>query len=416
MKRLIDIDNNDYKENPNNIDLSEYILVNIINNEESIILQKLYMKNSEGSPLMYFRIINPEEDYKVVPFLEVSIYEGNILGIPIKEIKRSNDFITLEDPLLVDLMKTAYLPKVLSNKENRTINSRPDEPIYGGNRYEEIQNRRLPEISIDDFSSNNFSKKDDMYPTAHLMFGESRTYDFLNIKNKFNLSDNELDKKSGWGRTTVKLRGYASIHVPSTMDELRYSLDFLNRQPYRLTSFVRDDDKSYVLYFPSIKNYSTTQSINIKNDTPNRYKDQEWIEYPPTPRYPYLNERFFSPNVLAVNIGTFAFMELMRLYNNIFSFNLLDEDKYIQLFKGSISQNNIFEKDEKVYNIYVDTYISVRITSDTFNIYNTQINLNMGLPTHVPFRNHFSRWGFFNIRRAYPCNNDKEIFRKERIG
>ena len=47
MKRLIDIDNNDYKENPNNIDLSEYILVNIINNEESIILQKLYMKNSE---------------------------------------------------------------------------------------------------------------------------------------------------------------------------------------------------------------------------------------------------------------------------------------------------------------------------------------------------------------------------------
>ena len=414
MKRLIDIDNNDYKENPNNIDLSEYILVNIINNEESIILQKLYMKNSEGSPLMYFRIINPDEDYKVVPFLEVSIYEGNILGIPIKEIKKSNDFITLEDPLLVDLMKTAYLPKVLSNKENRTINSRPDIPLYGGNRFEEILNGRLPEISIDDFSFRCFSREDDKYPTAHLMFGESRTYDFFNIKDKFNLSNKELDKKAGWGRVNVKLKGYGHIYVPDTMNELMYSLDFLNRQPYRMTTYLREDDKTYVLYFPSIKNLSTTQSRNIKNDTPNRYKDQEWIEYPPTPSYPYFKERFFSANVLGVNMGSFAFLEYVRLFNNIFTFNLLDEEKYIQLFRGSISQNEIYEKNDPRYT-YVDTYISVRITSDTFNIYNTQINLNMGLPTHVPFRNHFSRWGFFNIKRATPYSNEKEIFRKEEI-
>lgn len=396
MNKLIDISNKDYTANPNtDINLNDFEVINIVNHKENIILQKLYSKTGEGSPLMYFRIITPD-NYTTTPFVGVTEYEGNILGLDNRDIKSVDDFVDMNDPLLVDLLETAFLPKILHRKGNGTKNKRPVEPLFGFNRYKAIEDNLLPENTINDFYERTIDRHSSLAYTSHLMFGRSRTFSFYNIDKKTGINMKNVDTKVGWGRVAPQIVSLYNENDPAGQYMVHNVLDYLNRQPYRIsTARMTDPVKGnvYKLAFPYITNLSM---------------DKAFV-YPPTSGGDIVfNDAFFSPSFFNPTQTKQFTSGSNYLYNNIFTFNLLDNDKYLQVFKGLLTSSRISPRtSDKQF--MRNMYISARITDDTFNIYNTQININMDVPTHIPYKDHFSRWGLFKVTREGNYRDVKTI-------
>lgn len=396
MKKLIDISNKDYTTNPNTgINLNDYEVVNVVNYEENIILQKLYSKRGEGSPLMYFRIISPD-DYTDTPFISVTQYEGNVLGLPDEEIKTVDDLVTMNDPLFVDLLETAFLPKILTNKENDLKNERPRNiaPL-GVRRLKAIENKIVPNVTINDLRRTSVSQNTSLAPTSHLMFGKSKFHRYYNMDTKTGINMDNVDNKVGWGKVNITVRYNYIEGKEDDKYEMENCFDYLNRQPYRIATAYKDN--KYYLAFPYITNlqmeyfftYPNMESLN-KYIFEDRFIHRELIG-------PYQSRQFS-------NGTTF-------LYNDIFTFSLLDNGKYLQVFKGSFSKQRLFSTYGYNYDRFWfrTAYISARITDDTFNIYNTQININMNVPTHIPYKDHYSRWGLFKLIRGGEGRDIKTI-------
>lgn len=396
MKKLIDISNKDYTTNPNTgINLNDYEVVNVVNYEENIILQKLYSKRGEGSPLMYFRIISPD-DYSDTPFISVTQYEGNVLGLPDEEIKTVDDLVTMNDPLFVDLLETAFLPKILTNKENDLKNERPRNiaPL-GVRRWKAIENKIVPNVTINDLRRTSVSQKTALAPTSHLMFGESRFHKYYNMDTKTGINMSNVDNKVGWGKINITVRDNYYEGEVDDKYEMENCFDYLNRQPYRIATAYKDN--KYYLAFPYIK----------------QWEREYFFTYPNMER---LNKYIFEDRVIHSELlGPYQSRQFSNgttyLYNDTFTFSLLDNGKYLQVFKGSFSKQKLTSSYNNNYDrfYYRTAYISARITDDTFNIYNTQININMDVPTHILYKDHYSRWGMFKLIRGGSSRDIKTI-------
>ena len=110
MKVLINsIDDNRFTDNPDNINVDDYELVNIISNDtdDFFVFQKLYSKNEGSSGLEYFRILKTPNDLQSIhdtPFIKVVDDLTNFLNIPKNEIHERNEFIDNRNEDFLDFM------------------------------------------------------------------------------------------------------------------------------------------------------------------------------------------------------------------------------------------------------------------------------------------------------------------------
>ena len=75
---------------------------------------------------------------------------------------------------------------------------------------------------------------------------------------------------------------------------------------------------------------------------------------------------------------------------NILSFDLQDDNKYLQLFISNIFPHNMLSNIE--YTNMASTIYGVRIIDNVYNKYITPYNLNLNVSTHLPYADHYSRW------------------------
>ena len=104
----------------------------------------------------------------------------------------------------------------------------------------------------------------------------------------------------------------------------------------------------------------------------------------------------YSDNMINVNAS-----------GTILTFNLEDDNKYLQLFISNIFSQNLFYNMEYIYR--PSTIFAVRIIDNTYNKYITPYNLNLNVTTHLPYIDHYSRWHIQGITN-YLNDTDYTLF------
>ena len=139
MKVLINsIDDNRFTDNPDNINVDDYELVNIISNDtdDFFVFQKLYSKNEGSSGLEYFRILNTPNDPQSVhdtPFIKVVDDLTNFLNIPKNEIHERNEFIDNKNEDFLDFMSSVFMiknPINIPNEYRKPVTVKKED-VYG---------------------------------------------------------------------------------------------------------------------------------------------------------------------------------------------------------------------------------------------------------------------------------------------
>ena len=117
MKVLINvIDDNRYTENPNNINVDDFELVNVqsTDTDDFFVFQKLYSKNEGSTGLEYYRILSTPNDSQSVletPFIKVVDDLTNFLDISKKNLHERNEFIDNKNEDFLDFVNRACFIK-----------------------------------------------------------------------------------------------------------------------------------------------------------------------------------------------------------------------------------------------------------------------------------------------------------------
>ena len=93
-------------------------------------------------------------------------------------------------------------------------------------------------------------------------------------------------------------------------------------------------------------------------------------------------------------------IEPITVSGNILTFDLKDDDKYLQLFISNLFPTNMLSNRSSLN--YTSTIYATRIIDTLYNKYITPYNLNMNVSTHLPYTDHYSRW---HIHKVTNYNN-----------
>ena len=441
MKVLINsIDDNRFSDNPDNINVDDYELVNIISNDtdDFFVFQKLYSKNEGTSGLEYFRILNTPNDAQSVhdtPFIKVVDDLTNFLNIPKREIHERNEFIDNRNEDFLDFMSRVFMiknPINIPDKYKKPVTVKRED-VYGNLEKKLNSDIINPNFNYTIDNLNDEIFKDTKYviePAEVIFHGTNKILDINGLSSlKHNTQDydgithfnltfhnfgiNQLDRSSQYENmyyniddNTITYSGNYKIQ----MSDFKYFDKMIRRFPYVLNTGVeyinnpeqfnlRPNDRRdsyrnmyyYTKYFDFSKtNYKIKLDVNRFMDFPNNYDKIIKRNYDSSKLNILFTSNFYSSQFKPINVS-----------GNILTFDLKDEDKYLQLFISNIFPRDMLSDTAMLHN--VSTIYATRIIDTLYNKYITPYNLNMNVSTHLPYTDHHSRW---HIQKVTSYNNN----------
>lgn len=455
MKILINaIDDNRYKDNPDNINVDDYELVNIQSNDSDdfFIFQKLYSRNEASSGLEYFRILddpNDSEKVKETPFIKVIDDSTNYLNIPKNEIHKRSDFIDNRNEDFLDFMDRVFLIK---------------NPINLPDEYKENTN-----IKFDDILNNTLNKKKGKVRNPNFNYTINHLDDNIFDDTDYNIEPSEvithgINNIFNINNTKSLIRNTANLYNGATHYNLAFPNYFINHlgKDYKKGNIEYNFNENYIKYtntdnntdfkiylsdikymdkiirrMPYVLNTSAEilDNHNLLDSLPNRtanpiyshyydkyyytkYFDLSKTEYKMTrfeePSFDYFNDYKLTKlnydnscigNAIADKLYSTNKPDVLNLSGTIFTFNLEDDDKYLQLYISNIFMQSIFCCENEFEK--PATIRAIRITDATYNKYITPYNINMNVTTHLPYTDHYSRWHIHSIISYFNQNNRK---------
>lgn len=436
MRTLIDtISDKRFTQNPNNINADDYEIVNItsIDTDDFFVFQKLYSKNEGSSGLEYYRLLLTPYDsdsVKDTPFVKVVDDLTNFLNLSKSEIHERHDYIDINNEDFIDFMNRAYFiknpinipdeyKKPLTVKKEDVFNNLPKK--ISGEVINPNFNYTIDLVNEDIFRDTKYI----IEPAEVILHGENKIFDINNISY---LKNNDMNLYNGNTHFNLTFHNYGinmqdnsfdndNISYDKDLNTFTYKLsnpfilkmsDFkfldkmLRRFPYVLNTAVEKIDNPNVYNierktsngkYPNYSNsyyytkYFDFSKTDYKIKTPRRddtidmniYSKLTKENYDSSAMYKLFSRNFYQTELIPYHVS-----------GNILSFDLQDDNKYLQLFISNIFPHNMLSNIE--YTNMASTIYGVRIIDNVYNKYITPYNLNLNVSTHLPYADHYSRW------------------------
>lgn len=436
MRTLIDtISDKRFTKNPNNINADDYEIVNITSSDtdDFFVFQKLYSKNEGSSGLEYYRLLLTPYDsdsVKDTPFVKVVDDLTNFLNLSKSEIHERHDYIDVNNEDFMDFMSRAYFIKNTINIPNEY-----KKPLTV--KKEDVFNNLSKKISGEVINPNfNYTIdlvnedifRDTKYiiePAEVIFHGENKIFDINNISY---LKNNNMNLYNGNTHFNLAFHNYgintqdnslnnANISYDKDLNTFTYKLnhpfvlkmsDFkfldkmLRRFPYVLNTAVEKIEN------PNIYNINKMTSNGTYPNYSNSYYYTKYFDFSKTdykikiPRHDDTIDMNIYSKLTKGSYDSSAMYKLfsMNFYQtelipyhvsgNILTFDLQDDNKYLQLFISNIFPHNMLGNIENTN--MASTIYGVRIIDNVYNKYITPYNLNLNVSTHLPYADHYSRW------------------------
>lgn len=432
MKVLINaIDDNRYTENPNGIIVDDYELVNVQSTDTNdfFVFQRLYSKNEGSTGLEYYRILNTPNDLESVqntPFIKVVDDLTNYLNIPKSNIHDRNEFIDNKNEDFLDFVNRAFFiknPILLPDNYKKAIVIKRDDLFDThkkgqGNIINPNFNYTIDFLNDSILSNTSYV----IEPVENIFHGKNNTFYNNNISSIITENTNLYN---GVTHYNLAFHNYGINKLSANTDYENIYYDFNNNTiSYRMndTYTIKMSDFKYfdkivrrlpyvfntaVEYISEPARYNLTTTAKPEyTDFTNMYYYTRFFDFTKTnnkisksylyfdlPSYERLTTTDYDNSILGNAIRNDLYsdnMVNMNLSGTIFTFNLEDNNKYLQLFISNVFSQNLFYNME--YTFKPSTVFAVRIIDNTYNKYITPYNLNLNVTTHLPYTDHYSRW------------------------
>lgn len=436
MRTLIDtISDKRFTQNPNNINTDDYEVVNItsIDTDDFFVFQKLYSKNEGSSGLEYYRLLLTPYDSDSVrdtPFIKVVDDMTNFLNLSKNEIHERHSYIDVNNEDFIDFIGRAYFiknpinipneyKKPLTVKKEDVFNN-SSKKILSGEVANPNFNYTIDLLNEDIFRDTNYI----IEPAEVIFHGENKIFDINNISYFKNDNMNLYNGNTHFNLIfhnrgiNIQDRSFNDVNIsydkdlntftyrlnnPFTlkMSDFKFFDKMLRRFPYVLNTAVERIDN------PNIYNINRMTSNVVYSNYSNSYYYTKYLDFSKTDykvkitrndkydRNTYnkiTKENYDSSIMNSLFGGTFYQTALIPYHvsGNILTFDLQDDNKYLQLFISNIFPHNMLGNIE--YINMASTIYGVRIIDNVYNKYITPYNLNLNVSTHLPYTDHYSRW------------------------
>lgn len=437
MRTLIDtISDKRFTQNPNNINADDYEIVNItsIDTDDFFVFQKLYSKNEGSSGLEYYRLLltpYDEDSVRDTPFVKVVDGMTNFLNLSKNEIHERHDYIDVNNEDFIDFIGRAYFiknPINIPNEYKKPLTVKKEDvfndlskTILSGEAVNPNFNYTIDLVNEDIFRDTSYI----IEPAEVIFHGENKIFDINNmsyLKNDnmnlyngnthFNLifhnrginiqdrsfNDVNISYDKDLNTFTYKLNNPFTLK----MSDFKFFDKMLRRFPYVLNTAVERIDN------PNAYNINRMTSNGVYPNYSNSYYYTKYLDFSKTDykvkitrnndkidtnTYSKITKENYDSSIMNRLFGWTFYQNTLIPYHvsgNILTFDLQDDNKYLQLFISNIFPHNMLGNIE--YINMASTIYGVRIIDNVYNKYITPYNLNLNVSTHLPYTDHYSRW------------------------
>ena len=436
MRTLIDtISDKRFTQNPNNINADDYEVVNItsIDTDDFFVFQKLYSKNEGSSGLEYYRLLltpYDEDSVRDTPFVKVVDDMTNFLNLSKKEIHERHDYIDVNNEDFIDFIGRAYFiknPINIPNEYKKPLTVKKEDvfndlskTILSGEAVNPNFNYTIDLVNEDIFRDTNYI----IEPAEVIFHGENKIFDINNISyfknDNMNLYNGNTHFNLIFHNRGINMqdRSFNDVNIsydkdlntftyklnnPFTfkMSDFKFFDKMLRRFPYVLNTAVERIDN------PNAYNINRMTSNEVYPNYSNSYYYTKYLDFSKTDykvkitrndkynmnTYNKLTKENYDSSIMNRLFGGTFYQTTLIPYHvsgNILTFDLQDDNKYLQLFISNIFPHNMLGNIE--YINMASTIYGVRIIDNVYNKYITPYNLNLNVSTHLPYTDHYSRW------------------------
>lgn len=437
MRTLIDtISDKRFTQNPNNINADDYEIVNItsIDTDDFFVFQKLYSKNEGSSGLEYYRLLltpHDEDSVRDTPFVKVVDDMTNFLNLSKNEIHERHSYIDVNNEDFIDFIGRAYFiknPINIPNEYKKPLTVKKEDvfnnlskKILSGESVNPNFNYTIDLLNEDIFRDTNYI----IEPAEVIFHGENKIFDINNISYLKNDNMNLYNGNTHFNLIfhnrgiNIQDRSFNDVNIsydkdlniftyklnnPFTlkMSDFKFFDKMLRRFPYVLNTAVEkiDNPNAYNINrmtsngkYPNYSNsYYYTKYLDFSK-TDYKVKITRNNDKIDTNTYSKITKENYDSSIMNRLFGGTFYQNTLIPYHvsgNILTFDLQDDNKYLQLFISNIFPHNMLGNIE--YINMASTIYGVRIIDNVYNKYITPYNLNLNVSTHLPYTDHYSRW------------------------